>query len=631
MDSLQCAADLSFVDSNDIAQCNSPDGARDLVSLLMGAVLKSGDKFVERIIDLDEELQGPLQSIAAEAMERFPQIAEETSPRSAGAGMSPMPRETEAVSPLAGNREDAYAGATNLSATYLDELEAKNDEIARFKAELVTLQKTNADLQNQMDELVQERDARRSRADEGDWKIKELEYERDQVKDSLEEATRALDRKNVTFSKMQDELDILRSKAKKVDSAERARAQFEQQMEKARQKLAGAADLKVQYEGLREERDRLEVEKDDLQAKLGKSKRDFDKAKRERDELDLELDEIRSSTSANAGGAEELQRQLTQKTVENEQLRLQLESAHSNEVDDDVGGLADELGGESLGDDLGGGFEKLTSAMKAKLAKYDALRAENEDLETKLADLSTVETKLKRATVEKTKLSTELSALRTQLAQKDEEISNLAASVSTAAAGAASSSELESLERENEALKRDQANLTENLAESNSKCERITSDNRRLKNFLREAKVVIENQQLKIRQLSETQQQGTQEQDSRAVQQAEADRDEAHRQKHKIEEELKLEKRKYQRQLDDMSTAFYNQRRSHFRDMLAARATKAPSFLARQQLAELRRPNVLGQAGSTSMQSAAAPVAVGAPAADVEMAGADPVLPEAIE
>ena len=31
------------------------------------------------------------------------------------------------------------------------------------------------------------------------------------------------------------------------------------------------------------------------------------------------------------------------------------------------------------------------------------------------------------------------------------------------------------------------------------------------------------------------------------------------------------------------------------------------------------------------MQSAAAPVAVGAPAADVEMAGADPVLPEAIE
>ena len=65
-----------------------------------------------------------------------------------------------------------------------------------------------------------------------------------------------------------------------------------------------------------------------------------------------------------------------------EQLRLQLEATAAD-------GNADELmGSSSLGDDLE--TEKLTAAMKAKLGKYDALRAENEELASKLDSLSTV-------------------------------------------------------------------------------------------------------------------------------------------------------------------------------------------------------------------------------------------------
>ena len=56
----------------------------------------------------------------------------------------------------------------------------EGDEIARVKAELATTRQTSAELQEQMDVLVRERDAKRSHADEADWKIKQLEFERDE-------------------------------------------------------------------------------------------------------------------------------------------------------------------------------------------------------------------------------------------------------------------------------------------------------------------------------------------------------------------------------------------------------------------------------------------------------------------
>ena len=57
-------------------------------------------------------------------------------------------------------------------------------------------------------------------ADEGEWKVKQLQFEKDEAKDAMEEAQRSLERKNAAWDKMQDEMDILKSKAKKVDSAE---------------------------------------------------------------------------------------------------------------------------------------------------------------------------------------------------------------------------------------------------------------------------------------------------------------------------------------------------------------------------------------------------------------------------
>ena len=157
VEELSTEADLSHVDANAIAQGESADGARELVGMLIGAVLQTGEMqtYVERIMDLDETVANLLQDIAQEAMGRFAKIEEEED--------EPTPR---AASPVAqadasSRADEEYAGA-NISANYLDELEAKNDEIAAGKKEIVELKRAAAEMQDQMEGLVRERDEKRS-------------------------------------------------------------------------------------------------------------------------------------------------------------------------------------------------------------------------------------------------------------------------------------------------------------------------------------------------------------------------------------------------------------------------------------------------------------------------------------
>lgn len=57
-----------------------------------------------------------------------------------------------------------------------------------------------------------------------------------------------------------------------------------------------------QFAAKNEEIETMQLEKDDLVAKVTSTKRELEKVKRERDEIDLELDELRSSANSSAGG-----------------------------------------------------------------------------------------------------------------------------------------------------------------------------------------------------------------------------------------------------------------------------------------------------------------------------------------
>ena len=70
---------------------------------------------------------------------------------------------------------------------------------------------------------------------------------------------------------MQDELDVLRSKAKKADAAERARRGFEDQMRRMEQKMQQHAEVKVKLNAMEQERDGLQQQRADLQEKLRRS------------------------------------------------------------------------------------------------------------------------------------------------------------------------------------------------------------------------------------------------------------------------------------------------------------------------------------------------------------------------
>ena len=164
--------------------------------------------------------------------------------------------------------------AAQMPSSYLEDLERAQTEMARSKQESADLKRQNEELQEQVDSLTREAEAKRSTADGDGWKLKQVEFEKEDREKEVEELKRQLERKNAAASKMQDEMDILRSRVKKVDQAERAQKSFEQQISMAKKKLEEYAEFKVQYGSVVEERETLQLEKDDLQAKLNSSKRD---------------------------------------------------------------------------------------------------------------------------------------------------------------------------------------------------------------------------------------------------------------------------------------------------------------------------------------------------------------------
>eukprot|EP01048_Picozoa_sp_COSAG05_P027862 COSAG05_NODE_8343_length_712_cov_1.305057_2_plen_154_part_00 len=83
-------------------------------------------------------------------------------------------------------------------------------------------------MEQQNAKLTAEARARRDTAADGEWKIKQLEFDRDEKQAQIEELQKTLERREDTARRDRDEIDILRAKAKKVERAERARADFGQ-------------------------------------------------------------------------------------------------------------------------------------------------------------------------------------------------------------------------------------------------------------------------------------------------------------------------------------------------------------------------------------------------------------------
>jgi hypothetical protein len=394
-DELRESADLSFADADAIAKGQSPDGVIELARLMLGCVIKCTDNqaFIARILELEADDQEQLQEILKDVMDRFEKTDDGTPRSPRPVQETPSPR--RALEP---EREpDEFGVGTELMQDQMDTIERLTTENAQHEHKHRELEKWIADMQAKNEQLSQEAASRRSTVDDGEWKIKQLEFDRDEKQGKIEELERSLDRKEESIKKSRDEMDILRSKAKKVDRAERARLDYEKQMEvrpyftlalliavqprpycnpvpvyTARQdmrtKVAANARMKVGYDALEQERDTLLQEKERIQAQASSLRAEADKLTRQRNALEQQ---IASAGTSRGDDSDELRQQFMQQSLELEQVRAQLDAATAARESGDVYG-------ESLGGAFGDEFappaiEVLTGPTKAKLARCDVV------------------------------------------------------------------------------------------------------------------------------------------------------------------------------------------------------------------------------------------------------------------
>ena len=295
-DELGEAADLSYVDVDAIAQGKSAEGIQDLCELIMGCMMKCSENqaFIGRILEMDEALQGELQGIVQEVMNRFPPLEEGDESDDDEGATPPAIRSSSNVSndsETGGARDDdgGFGVSTEQSMRQLERIEELTEQNQLARAETARIKAENESMLQELERLREESEQKRSTNDAAEWRVRELENDKQEKDAEIEMLKRQLTRKDQDVKKMQDELDVLRSKAKKADAAERARRGFEDQMRRMEQKMQQHAEVKVRLSAMEQERDGLQQQRSDLQDKLRRSEDKLRKVAAERDQMESDL------------------------------------------------------------------------------------------------------------------------------------------------------------------------------------------------------------------------------------------------------------------------------------------------------------------------------------------------------
>ena len=297
-DELQEDADLSYVDADAIAQGKSAEGIQDLCELIMGCMMKCAENqtFIGRILEMDEELQGELQGIVQEVMGRFSALDEGDESDDDDEGTTPptirtssnVSNESDLQTPEDEHTDD-FGVSTEQSMRQLEKIEELTMENQLARTQTDKLKSENETMLEELERLREESEQKRSTNDAAEWRVRELENDKQEKDAEIEMLKRQLTRKDKDVKKMQDELDVLRAKAKKADAAERARRGFEDQMRRMEQKIQQHAEVKVKLQAMEQERDGLQQQRADLQEKLRRSEDKLRKVTAERDQVESDL------------------------------------------------------------------------------------------------------------------------------------------------------------------------------------------------------------------------------------------------------------------------------------------------------------------------------------------------------
>jgi hypothetical protein len=201
VDELREAADLSHFDADAAAQQGAGGGASaraagvvELAQLMLGCVIKCGDNqtFISSILGMDEDKQQDLQGVVSDVMERFPKLDDADTPRSPAPVEEPAPQPRSSYEP-----EPDEFGVGEMVQQQLEEIERLTTDNARLDELHRTTTGRAETLELANEKLTAEARARRSTADDGEWKIKQLEFDRDEKQAKIEELQKTLERRDV--------------------------------------------------------------------------------------------------------------------------------------------------------------------------------------------------------------------------------------------------------------------------------------------------------------------------------------------------------------------------------------------------------------------------------------------------
>jgi hypothetical protein len=213
---LQENADLSYVDVDAIAQGKSLEGLQDLCELILGCLMKCEDNqmYIGRILEMEEELQGELQSMVQAVMGRFTALDGEDSDD--GGTTPPTIRTNSGVSDTSqaepadrddddddDDDDDAFGISTEESMRQLEKIEELTNANALANQSTASLQKDNESMKEELERLREESDMKRSTNDAAEWRVRELENDKQERDAEIEMLKRQVTRKDADAGKMQ--------------------------------------------------------------------------------------------------------------------------------------------------------------------------------------------------------------------------------------------------------------------------------------------------------------------------------------------------------------------------------------------------------------------------------------------
>ena len=229
---------------------------------------------------------------------------------------------------------------------------------------------------------------------------------------------RQLRRQKTDRSKVQDEMDVLRAKARKVDEAEKQKAYFEKQIQMAKSKLEEMATLKSAAQEALAAKKKADTELSTLRQKIRRDQqaheRELERMRDERHDTQRQLTEVRRTAETKEREAEQLRRQLTTIQMQGGPAGMGLEAPAS--LGEDLFGDSDDTSlGASMAaaDDLASGGAGVSEEMQARL---DDLEKDNSDLKSKLSELRGVQDDARRLQLEVEELQHTKSEVRLWLA-----------------------------------------------------------------------------------------------------------------------------------------------------------------------------------------------------------------------